>query len=111
MAVGVDSYQRRSEEAADTIIGNLNEDGYLIASDEELLGVAAPSSPEADAALADNVVKDAAALGLGEIEEGSEEVPLPEASEDWAGAAEPTLDAVSADGAGKAVSRQPPRRR
>ena len=36
-------------EAADTIIGNLNEDGYLIASDEELLGIAPPSSPETDA--------------------------------------------------------------
>jgi RNA polymerase sigma-54 factor len=31
------------EEAAELIIGNLNEDGYLIASDEELLGVAAPA--------------------------------------------------------------------
>lgn len=29
-------------EAAELIIGNLNEDGYLIASDDELLGVAAP---------------------------------------------------------------------
>ena len=65
-------------EAADTIIGNLNEDGYLIASDEELLGIAPPSSPETDAALADNVVKDAAALGLGEIEE-SADVPSGEA--------------------------------
>ena len=26
------------QEAAELIIGNLNEDGYLIASDEELLG-------------------------------------------------------------------------
>ena len=39
-------------EASATIIGNLNEDGYLIASDEEMLGVAPPSSPEADAAMA-----------------------------------------------------------
>ena len=31
-------------EAADLIIGNLNEDGYLIASDDELLGVAPPAS-------------------------------------------------------------------
>jgi RNA polymerase sigma-54 factor len=29
-------------EAAELIIGNLNEDGYLIASDEELLGIAPP---------------------------------------------------------------------
>src|SRR5579872_4446214 len=49
-------------EAADAIIGNLNEDGYLIASDEELLGIAPPSSPEADVATAENLVKEAAAL-------------------------------------------------
>jgi RNA polymerase sigma-54 factor len=51
-------------EAAELIIGNLNEDGYLIASDEELLGVAPPAPPESDAAAAENVVKQAAALGL-----------------------------------------------
>jgi RNA polymerase sigma-54 factor len=51
-------------EAAELIIGNLNEDGYLIASDEELLGIAPPAEPEADAHIAKNVVKEAAALGL-----------------------------------------------
>src|SRR6266498_958862 len=51
-------------EAAELIIGNLNEDGYLIASDEELLGIVPPASPEADAAKAEHVVKEAAALGL-----------------------------------------------
>jgi len=51
-------------EAAELIIGNLNEDGYLIASDEELLGVASPSAPESDAAVVENVVKEATALGL-----------------------------------------------
>jgi RNA polymerase sigma-54 factor len=51
-------------EAADLIVGNLNEDGYLIASDEELMGSAPPAPPEADAAVAENVVKQAAALGL-----------------------------------------------
>jgi RNA polymerase sigma-54 factor len=51
-------------EAAELIIGNLNEDGYLIASDEELLGIVAPSSPEDDAAKAEHLVKEAAALGL-----------------------------------------------
>ena len=45
-------------------MGNLSEDGYLIASDEELLGIAPPSSPEVDATIAENVVKEAAALGL-----------------------------------------------
>ena len=51
-------------EAAEVIIGNLSEDGYLIASDEELLGIAPPAPPEVDATKAENVVKEAAALGL-----------------------------------------------
>src|ERR1700746_2316612 len=37
-------------EAAELVIGNLNEDGYLIASDEELLGIVPAASPESDAA-------------------------------------------------------------
>jgi RNA polymerase sigma-54 factor len=51
-------------EAAEVIIGNLSEDGYLIASDDELMGSAPPATPEADAAVAENVVKQAEALGL-----------------------------------------------
>ena len=53
-------------EAADLIIGNLNEDGYLIASDDELLGVAPPATPEADAETAKNIVNEAQALGIAE---------------------------------------------
>ena len=55
-------------EAAEIIIGNLNEDGYLIASDEEMLGEIAPSSPEEDAAKSEHLVKEATALGIGEAE-------------------------------------------
>jgi RNA polymerase sigma-54 factor len=55
-------------EAADLIVGNLNEDGYLIASDDELLGVVPPASPEADAEAAKNIVSEAQALGLGPAE-------------------------------------------
>ena len=51
-------------EAAEVIIGNLSEDGYLIASDEELLGIVPPASPEADATVVEKVVKEATALGL-----------------------------------------------
>ena len=51
-------------EAAELIIGNLSEDGYLIASDDELMGVAPPAAPEVDATIAEKVVKEAAALGL-----------------------------------------------
>ncbi len=59
-------------EAAEQIIGNLNEDGYLIASDEEMLGVVPPAPPEADAAAARNIVSEAAALGLGHEEASGE---------------------------------------
>jgi RNA polymerase sigma-54 factor len=51
-------------EAADLIIGNLNEDGYLIASDEELLGTAPAATPEADAETAKNIVHEAQVLGI-----------------------------------------------
>jgi RNA polymerase sigma-54 factor len=54
-------------EAAELIIGNLSEDGYLIASDDELMGVAPPAAPEVDATIAENVVKEAAALGLATV--------------------------------------------
>src|SRR4029077_9800192 len=62
-------------EAAEIIIGNLSEDGYLIASDEELLGTAPPAPPEVDATVAANVVKEAAALGLAtdETDEANDE--------------------------------------
>ena len=55
-------------QAAELVIGNLNEDGYLIASDEELLGLVPAASPEIDAAKSENVVIEAAALGLGSTE-------------------------------------------
>ncbi|HEV7219862.1 MAG: RNA polymerase factor sigma-54 [Terriglobales bacterium] len=51
-------------EAAEVVIGNLSEDGYLIASDDEMLGIVPAAAPEADAALVEKVVKEAAALGL-----------------------------------------------
>ena len=51
-------------EAAELVIGNLNEEGYLIASDEELLGIAPAAPPEVDAAKSETLVKEAAALGL-----------------------------------------------
>src|SRR5947208_6684159 len=64
--LGALSLRKEVREAADLIIGNLNEDGYLIASDDELLGVAPPASPEADAVTAKNIVSEAQALGLAE---------------------------------------------
>src|ERR1700720_1110258 len=73
-------------EAADLVIGNLNEDGYLIASDEELLGIAPPATPEADAQTAKNIVNEAQSLGLAEVaaETGQEADSFPEGIDDSA---------------------------
>ncbi|HVN22157.1 MAG TPA: RNA polymerase factor sigma-54 [Dongiaceae bacterium] len=65
-------------EAADLIVGNLNEDGYLIASDDELLGIAPPASPEADAAAAKSITHEVQALGI----DDATEVPDAEVSTD-----------------------------
>ena len=51
-------------EAAELIIWNLNEDGYLIASYEELLGVTPPVAPEVDAEAQAKIVNEAQALGI-----------------------------------------------
>ncbi|HTW57042.1 MAG TPA: RNA polymerase factor sigma-54 [Terriglobales bacterium] len=64
--LGALSLRKEVREAADLIIGNLNEDGYLIASDDELMGVAPPATPEADAETAKKIVNEAQALGLAE---------------------------------------------
>ncbi|MGA8215219.1 MAG: RNA polymerase factor sigma-54 [Candidatus Sulfotelmatobacter sp.] len=66
--LGALSLRREVREAAEQIIGNLNEDGYLIASDEEMLGVAPPAPPEADAAAARDIASEAQALGLEQAE-------------------------------------------
>jgi RNA polymerase sigma-54 factor len=63
-------------EAAELVIGNLNEDGYLIASDDEMMGVIPPAAPELDSAVVEKVVQEAAALGLNAKGPSSEEMPL-----------------------------------
>jgi RNA polymerase sigma-54 factor len=62
--LGAISISAAVREAAEEIIGNLNEEGYLIASDDEMLGIEAPAAPEADAAVPEAVLKEAAALGM-----------------------------------------------
>ncbi len=71
--LGALSVSPEVREAAEIIIGNLSEDGYLIASDEELLGAAPPAPPEIDATIAANVVKEAAALGLATDKDAEED--------------------------------------
>jgi RNA polymerase sigma-54 factor len=88
--LGALSLRPEVREAAEQIIGNLNEDGYLIASDEEMLGVAPPAPPEADAAAARNIVSEAQALGLGP--DGSSEETIAGETADDTKSGETTLD-------------------
>jgi DNA-directed RNA polymerase specialized sigma54-like protein len=83
-ALSIRSEVRRAVEA---IIGNLNEDGYLIASDEELLGTTPPAAPETDTAASQNIASEALALGLAEggedpsaspTQDSLAEIPSPE---------------------------------
>src|ERR1700687_2678310 len=87
--LGALSLRREVREAADIIIGNLNEDGYLIASDEELLGIAPPAPPEADAAVVQNVFKEAAALGLSASELSASELSASELASSELDSSEP----------------------
>ena len=66
--LGAISVRPPVHQAAELIIGNLNEEGYLIASDEELLGIAPVAAPEADVEVAAKIVGEAEALGLAVVE-------------------------------------------
>jgi RNA polymerase sigma-54 factor len=100
-------------EAAELVIGNLNEDGYLIASDDELMGVTPPAPPELDSAVVEKVVQEAAALGLNAEVTSSNEVPSPEADLSSDPGFEPEWDGSGAELSGVAipaalVSPEPP---
>src|ERR1035438_372228 len=62
--LGAISVRPPVHQAAELIIGNLNEEGYLIASDEELLGIVPVAPPEADVAVAAKIVGEAEGVGL-----------------------------------------------
>ena len=85
-------------EAAEIIIGNLNEDGYLIASDEEMLGEVAPSSPEEDAAKSEHLVKEATALGIGDAEVSEEAAEISDSAFAAGGADVTDAALVAAEG-------------
>jgi RNA polymerase sigma-54 factor len=98
--LGSISMRSEVQEAVELIIGNLNEDGYLIASDEELIGVAPPAAPESDAAVAENLFKEAAALGLSATEEAlPDEAPSDLASSELDYQEAASLDSIPADAA------------
>jgi RNA polymerase sigma-54 factor len=75
--LGALSIRPEVREAAEAIIGNLNEDGYLIASDEELLGIVSAAAPETDAVASQSIVSEAKALGLTEIDAASVDSSAP----------------------------------
>jgi RNA polymerase sigma-54 factor len=127
--LGALSLRPEVREAADLILGNLNEDGYLIASEEELLGVAPPATPEADAETAKNILGEAQALGLGEVDADQEsesnavsesvattdvDLPATETASipgvDASFATQPQASAVSQDSAAAAVAPAPERK-
>jgi RNA polymerase sigma-54 factor len=85
--LGAISVSPAVREAAELIIGNLNEDGYLIASDEELLGITPAAAPEVDAAAAQSVLEDAAALGLDDLAHAEHDSVSSSPSPDWPAAA------------------------
>ncbi|MGC2245854.1 MAG: hypothetical protein WA609_04560, partial [Terriglobales bacterium] len=62
--LGAISLRPEVHQAAEVIIGNLSEDGYLIASDDELMGVVPAAAPEVDAVVQAKIVGEAEALGI-----------------------------------------------
>jgi len=92
--LGAISVRPPVHQAAELIIGNLNEEGYLIASDEELLGIAPVATPEADVEVAAKIIGDAEALGLGVTEESAEPSDI-ETSDP--GTADPDTSAATED--------------
>jgi RNA polymerase sigma-54 factor len=87
-------------EAAELIIGNLNEDGYLIASDDELMGVTPPAALEADAAAQESLLKEAHELGLAAVDPEAGELDAdaevdPDLSPDWNVGASSEIGGVS----------------
>jgi len=110
--LGSISMRPEVQEAVELIIGNLNEDGYLIASDEELLGVAPPAPPESDAAVVENVFKEAAALGISSTEasstEASSELDASEPSSPESGSSETAFTDPALLGIDSSVSESDP---
>ena len=85
--LGAISVRPAVHDAAEQIIGNLNEDGYLLASDEELLGIAAPAAPAVDADALAKIVVEAQALGIDalaapETPTAEQEMAVPTAAEE-----------------------------
>ncbi len=75
--LGAISVSSQVHDAAEVIIGNLSEDGYLIASDEELLGITPPAAPESDVQVQAKIVGEAQAIGIEALAAEELEADLP----------------------------------
>jgi RNA polymerase sigma-54 factor len=97
-------------EAAELVIGNLNEDGYLIASDDELLGIIPAAPPEIDAAKSESVVKEAAALGLAALADAAlkEAEAVSPDSDSWNGATASDNSLAASNGTSAAAAAPAP---
>jgi RNA polymerase sigma-54 factor len=105
--LGALSLSTKVKEAAELIIGNLNEDGYLIASDDELMGVIPPAAPEADAAVQENLLKEAQAIGLESIAEEPASLEPPESAPEFAEEWMPSASDLSGGTTAAAVAPAP----
>ncbi|HKM86831.1 MAG TPA: RNA polymerase factor sigma-54 [Terriglobales bacterium] len=94
--LGAISVRPAVHQAAELIIGNLNEEGYLIATDEELLGIAPVAAPEADVEVAAKIIGEAEALGLVESSDFETSALAPEEL----AAADADLSGLTTEGAG-----------
>src|SRR6202166_1622869 len=92
--LGAISVRPPVHQASELIIGNLNEEGYLIASDEELLGIAPVATPEADVETASKIVGEAEALGLTVGDTATESSALDNSDLDTSG---PEISALAAE--------------
>jgi RNA polymerase sigma-54 factor len=107
--LGAISVRPPVHQAAELIIGNLNEEGYLIASDEELLGIAPIAAPEADVEVAAKIVGEAEALGLAVTEAPAEssDFETSEIASDDLTTEDPDLAELTAEGAGTESFAEP----
>jgi RNA polymerase sigma-54 factor len=110
--LGAISVRPAVRDAAEQIIGNLNEDGYLLASDEELLGIAPPTPPAVDAEAQAKIVVEAQALGIDalaapEPSAAVDEMAGPAAEEESEAAPAADLDRVEPELAAEAARPVP----
>jgi RNA polymerase sigma-54 factor len=107
--LGAISVRPPVHQAAELIIGNLNEEGYLIATDEELLGIAPVAAPEADVEVAAKIVGETEALGIAAAEAPPEisDIETPVLAPEDLAAEDAGLAELTAEGAGTESFAEP----